>query len=212
MFLDEQEYNHVLALLDGKIEKSPLLQELTIWVKQEFDVEIYDYLCDQTVNGLTRLRVVVWDNKIVKKFRKGANYDTKKQKKFQIKFAELARKYQLHPEYHSANNIFVCYETIRDQIVSKALWQQKERIYALLKDDIWKITILFESVHIFYETDAQIEAHEADGVSESLRQTITEIMREHDKYHVFDGGVSCVFTSHQTLDERYKGSMFYYSR
>ena len=56
MFLEEQEYQHVLALLDKKIEKTPILEELALWVKQEFDVDIHDYVCDKTKNGLTRLR------------------------------------------------------------------------------------------------------------------------------------------------------------
>ena len=53
MFLEEQEYQHVLALLDKKIEKTPILEELTLWVKQEFDVDIYDYVLKPSV---TRLR------------------------------------------------------------------------------------------------------------------------------------------------------------
>lgn len=53
MFLEEQEYQHVLALLDNNIEKTPILEELTLWVKQEFDVDIYDYVLKPSV---TRLR------------------------------------------------------------------------------------------------------------------------------------------------------------
>lgn len=212
MFLEEQEYQHVLALLDKKIEKTPILEGLTLWVKQEFDVDIYDYVCDKTKNGLTRLRIVVWDYAVTERFCNGANYDTKKQRKFQVKFSELARKYDIHPEYHNANTVFVCFETIRDQIAGKLLWSLKDNIYALQKDDIWKISIIFESVHIFYETDAQITAHEEDGTSGSLTEMITEIVKVHDRYQVFKDGVPCVFTSHQTLDEKYKGSMFFYTR
>lgn len=54
MFLEEQEYEHVLALLDKNIEKTPILEELTLWVKQEFDVDIYDYVLKPSV---TRLQV-----------------------------------------------------------------------------------------------------------------------------------------------------------
>ena len=53
MFLEEQEYQHVLALLDKNIEKTPILEELTLRVKQEFDVDIYDYVLKPSV---TRLR------------------------------------------------------------------------------------------------------------------------------------------------------------
>ena len=52
MFLEEQEYQHVLALLDKKIEKTPILEELTSWVKQEFDVDVYDYVLKPSVTRL----------------------------------------------------------------------------------------------------------------------------------------------------------------
>ena len=52
MFLEEQEYQNVLALLDKKIEKTPILEELTSWVKQEFDVDVYDYVLKPSVTRL----------------------------------------------------------------------------------------------------------------------------------------------------------------
>lgn len=212
MFLSDEEYQHVLDLLDGKIEKSPLLVELAAWAMEEFSLKIYDYICDHTNNGLTRLRVIVWDDKAQKAMRDGVNYSKEKQQQFQQKFAALARKYNAHPEYHNENNIFVTWSAVKDQIIDKALWDVRTQISDLKQGDIWKITIIFEQVHIFYETDAQIEQHEQDGSSEALRQKIGEICRRNDKYQVFDNGVSCVFTSHQTLNEKYKGSMFYYTR
>ena len=212
MFLNDEEFMQVLALIDGRMTKTPLMQELTEWVRQEFDVEIYHYLCDCTKNGLTRLRIVVWDDAARRRFCKGANYDTKKQRKFQVKFAELARKYSIHPAYHNGNTVFVCFETIRDQIAGKLLWSIRDKIFAQQKADIWKIEIIFSSVHIFYETDEQIALHEADGTSRTLKETITEIVRAYDTYHAFTDGVACIFTSRQTLNEKYGGSMFYYTR
>lgn len=126
--------------------------------------------------------------------------------------AVLARKYNVHPEYHNENNIFVCTDTISDQIVSKTLWSLKDIICGLQRDDIWKIEVIFQSVHIFYETDEQVERHKTDGVSDSLRKQIANIVKPYDKYNVFPNGVSCVFTSKQTLDEKYGGSMFAYTR
>lgn len=212
MFLTDAEYNHVTGLLNGTISPTPLLQELSAWTKENFQVDIYDYCCDSTVNGLTRMRVVVRDYKAQDFMKDGVNYNPKIQRRFQEKFAELARKYGVHPEYHNADDIFVCCETVRDQIAGKTLWQARDQIYALKTGDIWKIEIIFSSVHIFYETDEQVERHSEDGTSELLRQKISSIVKYYDRYEAFESGVSCVFTSHQTLDEKYKGSMFYYTR
>ena len=55
----------------------------------------------------------------------GPNLDKTKQRKVAEKFAELARTYQVHQEYWNAEDFFVCYETIRDEI-------QKEREHIIL--------------------------------------------------------------------------------
>lgn len=212
MFLSDVQYNYVLKLIEGTVLPNPLFIELAEWAKTVFDAKIYDYICDCTSNGLTRLKIVVWDHDATDFFHDGANYNPKIQKMFRDKFASLAQKYNKHPKYQNADDIFVCCDTISDQIRSKLLRSVEEQIYALKKGDIWKIEIIFGSVHIFYETDAQIEMHNADGVSDALRKKISDIVKLHDKYNVFPKGVSCIFTSHQTLDEKYSGSMFYYTR
>lgn len=212
MFLNDVQYKYVLKLIDGTALPNSLFLELAEWAKSEFGVKIYDYIRDTTVNGRKRLVIVLWDHESAEFFHNGPNYNPEVQKAFRDKFALLTGKYNIHLDYQDADDIFVCYDTISDQIRSKLLWSLKEKICALQSSDIWKIEILFGSVHIFYETDAQIEIHSTDGVSESLRKKISDIVKPHDKYNVFPNGVSCVFTSHQTLDEKYSGSMFYYTR
>lgn len=38
------------------------------------------------------------------------------------------------------------------------------------------------------------------------------IVKKYDDFNVFPQGANCVFTSRQTLNEKYGGSMFYYTR
>jgi len=210
MFLSHTEYAHAIDLLDEKIEPSPLFNELADWMKLEFDVQIYDYFCDYIESGQIRLKIILWNNSMQRQFRKGANYDSKKQKKIQIKFAELARKYYVHPEYHAEKDIFVCFDTICDQIACKLLGEKRNEIYALQKDYIWKIVIDYVTVSIFYETDVQVEQFKLNGVSDELRKNITQIVIADDKYNVFSNGIFFDFTSHQTLNEKYRGNLFFY--
>lgn len=51
MFLSQQEYDDVIALLEGKRNKSPLLKELADWAKCELDIEVIDYICDYEISG-----------------------------------------------------------------------------------------------------------------------------------------------------------------
>ena len=212
MFLTDEQYNEIIAMLDGSIEQSPLLKELEAWFNKEFEILIFGYLCERTINNLTRLKIVIWSDKFQHIFREkdSVNYDKKIQEKIAIKFSQLAVKYNLHPEYHNYKDIFVCTDTLSDQIASKTMWSVKDRVMSLATGDIWKIYLSGGHVHIFYETDEQIEQHKNDGLNDRIKHQIWDIVKSVDKYNVFYKGVGCTFTSQQTLEEKYSGSMYFY--
>ena len=217
MFLSDEQYIHVLDLIDKKVMPGPLLSELKAWALNSLQVILFDYIRDTTVNGLTRLKIVLWDYEAERAMNDGPNLNPEYQKMFAKVFSALARKYNVHPEYHNENDIFVCYDTIKDEIQTRILKSARKQIEEL-KDigpwasDVWKIEIIFGGIHIFYETDAQIVQHEKDGISKALREECTRILKSNDTYNVFEKGALCTFTSKQTLDEKYAGSMFYYTR
>lgn len=70
MLLSDTEYNHVIDLIDKKLNPTPLLIELTEWMKKEFEVQIYDYICDYIQSGQIRLKIVLWDNAVQNMMRK----------------------------------------------------------------------------------------------------------------------------------------------
>lgn len=212
MFLDDEEYRHVVGLMGKEIQPSPLLVELKAWAEKEMQLKVYDYICDYTTNGMIRLRIVLWDHEAMIRMHKGANLDPKKQKKFQKVFAELAQKYNLHKEYWDGNSIFVCYETIKDEIQKRVLKQARSEIEKIFDPDIWRIEFIFEGIHIFYETDEQVRLNTENGKSRAIWQKCTEVVRKYDFCDAFKEGANCTFTSRQTLNEKYNGSMFFYMR
>lgn len=214
MFLTEEQYLHAVSLYNGSCVKRPLHLELEEFMKEEFKMDIIDYVCDMTKIGKQRLKLVVWNrkNEAPLKDKKGLNYNTKAQKKVAEKFGSLAKKYNMYPAYQNCTEIFVCCDTIQDEMQKRVLDCARRKICSIRHKDIWKIEIIFQSIHFFYQTDEQIERHEADGLNESLIQKCQTILERYDTYHAFRDGVRCVFTSHQTLDEKYAGSMFYYTR
>lgn len=212
MFMSEQEYNATLDLLNKKTLPGPLLKELQVWAKETLQIEVYNYLCNIAVSGLLRLQLVVWDYAMRKKLMDGPNYDHHKQDLVAEKFAELAGKYQIHREYWDARDIFVCCETIRDEIQSRILEEVDKEVKSIHHPDIWKITPSTATIHVFYHTDEQITRNAQNGVSESIKQQCTQLVKKHDVHNVFPNGANLVFTSQQTLNEKYAGSMFYYFR
>ncbi len=208
--MTEDEYKETLDLLSKKVEPNMLLKELTIWAKEVLQVDVYNYLCDYTSNGLKRLRLVLWDYTMEQKMHDGPNFDKSKQKAIADKFAELAIANQLHQDYWDANDVFVCYDTICDDIQKNILKRVRDEIRSIQHPDIWKIEVFFQSIHIFYETDDQINCNSQNGVSENIESQCTQLVKNYDQYNVFPKGANCTFTSHQTLDEKYAGSMYYY--
>lgn len=210
MFMTENEFNDTLALLSGKKKPGTLISDLKAWARDILQVEVYNYFCDYTTNGLLRVRLVLWDFAAERKMHDGPNLNKKTQTKVAEKFAELARLYQVHREYWDAKDIFVCYETIRDEIQKDILKRVGVAIRNIHHPDIWKIEIFFENIHIFYETDEQIVQNKENGTSDNIKYQCSQLVKMYDVYNVFPDGANCTFSSHQTIDEKFHGNMFYY--
>ena len=212
MLLSGQEYSHAVDILAGRTGREPLLQEFEEWFEETFGLKVYDYICDVTKAGRVRLKVVLWDKDCRKKLMKGANPDFRKQKKIGEKFSELCRTYRKHEAYYRADGLLVCYDTLQDEIGKRILKQAESRIKAAAEQDIRRVEIIFSSVHVFFETEEQAERHLHDGVCEAVNRQISSIVKEYDCFGAFPEGIRCIFTSLQTLNEKYEGNMFYYTR
>lgn len=174
MFLEPNQYEHVIQILSGKIKPEPILVQLQEWARKEMATEVYDFVCDYAVSGCLRLQIILWDRKEYKEMHDSGNLDHQKQKKFAVKFAELAKVHKVHKEYWNADDIFVCYDTIADEIEKRILQNNKAKIMEIRHPHIWKIEIIFEGFHVFYQTDKQIEEHEKDGLSNRIEQMCSD--------------------------------------
>lgn len=209
MFMTKEEFNETLDLLSGKAQPSALLDELRIWARDALQAEVFNYFCDYATSGRVWLRLVLWDYKTHRVFY-GPNCDKRKQKAVAEKFSELARLHQVHREYWDSRDISVGYETLCDEIQKDIIYRVADEIKGIQHPDIWKIDIHFESIHIFYETDEQIVRNEENGTSDDIKRRCTELVKPYDVHNAFPDGANCVFTSHQTLDEKYAGNMYFY--
>ena len=101
---------------------------------------------------------------------------------------------------------------MEDEIRKRILNQVQKEIQDIHRPYIWKIKIIFDQVHVFYKTDEQCEACQQTGISQEINQKVLDIVKPLDSFHVFHDNFSCVFTSQQTLNEKYDGKMFNYTR
>ena len=215
MLLSEKEFHHTLDLMEPESGRlpDPVLKGLDDWCQKTIGIRVYDYFCGCTRGGRLRVKIVLWDQNAKKKVMKGPNFDEKKQKNFAGKFAELSRKYQLNRDYQNESRLFICYDTIRDQLQHQILEMAgKELLLFAGAPDVWKIYIHFTRIHIFYETEEQVRIHEADGQHRRLQEKCAGVLTQYDVHQAFADVQHCIFTSRQTLDDQYEGSMFLYTR
>lgn len=211
MFLTKEQYEHAIQINENVVAAEPLFSEFSAWFNENYHLKLYDYFCD-CPNGLIRLQLVLWDLSCSLQFDndKWRNPDERKRAVIADKFAQLCRKYGNHPDYQDGKKIFICFESLSDEIEKRVVDLAYDEVKQLDIPDLWHIACGRSSFHIFFESDAQVPQHEADGVCDSIRKSCNEIIKKYDKYNVFDRGVSCWFTSHQTLCEKYDGSFGHY--
>lgn len=209
--MEKEQYDHVIDLIEGKIQPDPILVDLNNWSKLHMGIEIYDYFCEK-VNGLTRLMLVVWDIKIFRSLHDEFNYDKIKQTMYANAFSRFAAKYNMHEEYHNPDKIFVAYDYIEEELKKRSLKKVPdllERAKALHKDihDVVPYQIMF---FVVYKTEAQKIMHESDGVSDMIKQKMSQMISGTDA----DGNAKeeawVDFLSQEYLDKHCRGSVILY--
>ena len=213
MFLEAEQLDHVMDLINGKTQPEPILTDLKNWSKQYMEIEIYDYFCEK-VNGLTRLKLVVWDLETEMKLKDGIDFDKVKQAMYANAFSRFAAKYGVHEEYHDPKNIFVVADTLKEQLRSRVVKTVREEIDGIknIHEDIHSIFNDYGSFIIIYKTEAQKTMHETDGLTTMISQKIDSIVAKVDSYNLYQNGVSLRCISKELLDKKYGGSVINYLR
>ncbi len=213
MFLDERQRNYIIELMRGTAKKPPVLARLSEWAMDKYGLKIYGYFFDIIRNdALPRLRIVLWDKAVQESLRTefDHSFDREIQRSFREKFLSIAKEEGILPPYRNLDRTFVFFETIEDELQKIILREAKPELETLVTGDIKKLFIAFENVHIFFETDEQLLRHKTDGTNEAIKQQCTEIAQKYDEFGAFKNGVICCFSSIQTLNEQFGGSIQHY--
>ena len=213
--LSKTEFHHILDLLRGTVKPDPVLSEMKKFFLEEFGCEIYDCIVNEVPDSEKRLCYAVWDREDQESFfcHKESYYGRDEEKDQMIKeqFSSLCRMKNIHKGYWDPEDYFAVPVTIADELLTDIQHKAEAKIKHYLDSflSIRRYAFQFDTVHIFYKTDQDILRHEEDGLSDKIRNRIFEFKKEYDEFSVLeDAGV--VFSSLQTLNEKYNGNMFYY--
>lgn len=215
MFINNNELKKIKGLLKGTETPDVILVGLKRYFIEQFNCEIYAYICDEVEGERLRLRFIVWDNVTRQKFYKSTEnffgVDAKKINEIKSEFSKLCRINNQYRDYWEPNRYFA----VPSEIKSDLLNEIQKRIHPQITNyldrfkSVKKVAFWFDSVHIFYELDADIEINRNNGVSGKIETDIFQLKKAVDEFGICkNSGV--VFSSIQTLNEKFGGSMQHY--
>lgn len=215
MFIADNELRTIKNLIKGTETPNAILAGLKNFFLEHFDCEIYAYICDKVADGRLRLQFIVWDYAEQEKFYKHSEgfYGPDKNKIIEIKteFSKLCLKNNLHKDYWESDRYFAVPREVRSDLLDEV----QKRVQPQIAEYLGKINIVkevafwFGSVHIFYELDEDIELNRNNGVSDKIEADIFNLKKAADELGVCNGS-GVLFSSIQTLNEKFGGSMRHY--
>ena len=128
MFLSEEQFIHAKELYEQIKEPTPLLADLSAWTMKKYGIRVIDYICDERLDGRLRMMPVLWEDKEVDMFRRYSNYNPKIQRAFAFKFAELCRKYEKHSGFTKPTQIFIAYESLKEEFEKRNIPIRRKRV------------------------------------------------------------------------------------
>ena len=217
MSLSPNEFQHTVDLMRGTIEPDSVLTAMQDFFRQEFDCELYDYFADTLPEGGNRLRYVIWDSEAGESFfihtETFYGRDKEKENKIKEEFSRLCRQENILDSFHDPHEYFAVATEIADELRTNIQHQAEKEIRHYLETipQICRYEFFFDTVHVFYQSDEDIERHHKDGLSQAISNRILELKKPYDEFNALVDSGTC-FSSIQTLNEKYEGNVFYYFR
>ncbi len=214
MFLTEEDVNKVIRTVRGITPEDAVLTYMKQYFRDKYDICILDYICSTEKFGppgqkSKRVQFITWDMKESRKcptaFDMGVRKNVKKV------FARVCQDNALHPDFHDPSNFFPVLTDIESDITERLFKTKRNQLDSALKSypQVRKLMYSTPCVHVFYETDEDIVKNEENGLSSEIRNRISDILGEVEGFEGRRPGCA-IFTSLQTLREKYDNNTYYY--
>ncbi len=214
MFLTEEEVNKVIRTVRGITPEDAVLTYMKQYFRDEYSICILDYICSTERFGppgrqSKRVQFVTWGIEETRKCPTA--FDVGVRKNVKNVFARACQENDLHPDFHDPSNFFPVLSDIESDITELLFKKKRNQIDAVLKSysQVRKQMYSTPCVHVFYETDEDIVKNEENGLSSEIMNKISDMLGEVEGFEGRRLG-HAVFTSLQTLREKYDNNTYYY--
>lgn len=214
MFLSEAEVNKVLETVRGQTPEDAVLKSMKQYFHDTFDTNILDYICSTEEFGppgkkSKRVQFITWDGKDMKKCPTATDMAVRNEVK-QV-FSQVCRENNLHPDFYDPSKFFPVLTEIESDITGMRIKMKQSLLETVLNSypQIKKHAYSSPCIHVFYETDKDIVQNERNGISSVIRTRVSKTLGEVEGLEGKQLGMT-VFTSLQTLKEKYNDNMYHY--
>ena len=206
MFLNEQETRKVLDTLTGKTPEDAVLKDMKAFFKEEFSIEILDYIADRLKDGQPRLTIYVWGATSTRPFL--GRSDRKNENKIKEAFSRSCREHDLNRDYFDPESYFANMSDFKPDVENLLMTRENEKkITELLKTHPEVVSHRFSgsTVFVFYNSDKDIETYGDSGLTKQIYDEVCDLL----------GSVAGLegrkigdvrFSSNETFVMKYKGN------
>lgn len=193
------------------------LHELAAWIDTEYQVSVLNFYYDTfPPKDTPRLNVIFEFAHDAGKFRKSefGGFDAIKQRAIREEFIRLLAEHGEH-RFDTADLFvyFSAFEPIaRQEANGKVSKSEIERLKVrLANEQLWEISIAFDSVGFFFFTDAQAKAAEASGLRKVYADEYARLVEPYDEFgYLKRAGIAVYFDSKENFDTNFESNWYYY--
>lgn len=208
------EIDDVIGLIRGQKAADGFLKDFRRYFREEFNLNLLAFFCKED-GDRKKVELVMWDRPSIESFyiSTDAYYglDSIKTESIKKEFSFLCKKYNVHSNYFNVQDYIVVPKSIKEELAKIVLRKAETDIYFYLTayPAVKKALVFDTTVYIFYETDNDIILYSENELSKTIENNICKMVSNADEFNVTEN-VCVVFTSVQTLNEKYHGNVYLY--
>ena len=216
--LDDEVYEETKEIALGKVEKNPVLAELSEWFLSTYSVHVLNFQFGKPDRSKTkgyRLYVILETTEDFQKmFHSPLQLNEEYAAQICAEFKRIARKHQFATKAQ-LKDMWVRYNDFsveaRTDVNRRVIKAAKTRILKI-HPEVWSVVgDGLAGAVVFYYTDKDVVDNQNSGVSKTIAEGYYSLLKEYDELDVFTReNMNLKFDSKENLDKNYEGNLYYY--
>ena len=216
--LDDDIYEETKEIALGKIEKNPVLAELSEWFLSTYSVPVLNFQFGKPerskIKGYRLYVILETTEDFNKMFHSPLQLNEEYAAQICAEFKRIALQHQFATKAQ-LRGMWVRYNDFsveaRTDTNSRVIKEAKTRILKI-HPEVWSVVgDGFAGAVVFYYTDENVLDNQNSGVSKTIIENYYSLLKKYDELNVFTReNMNLKFDSKENLDRNYEGNLYYY--